>query len=265
MGDSKETESIFSQYETPGPKPKMSTGTKLALAGCGVAVGIGGWLTHSFTFKTINRGLGRGITLPYIPATPMQISNVLTALKYTTPHHHPRHTTMLDIGSGNGEICIETAKALPFKNCHGVEINRPLVWWSRFRALKQRVKTTTFATQDIWKYTFPKTLENVVIFGVEEMMPRLGQKFDRELEPGTRIVVCRFPLQDREPVATFGGGVDTVWLYFADTETTRLNNSRPHLPSSLIAELLTSDVTEQELRDFLSNRPTPSSEPTKST
>ena len=48
------------------------------------------------------------------------------------------------------------------------------------------------------------------------MMPGLDKKFHEELEIDTRIVVCRFPLMDRVPVATFGEGVDQDWLYFQE-------------------------------------------------
>ena len=61
-----------------------------------------------------------------------------------------------------------------------------------------------------------KNYDNVCIFGVEQMMEKLDQKFHEELKPGTRIVVCRFPLKDREPVEVFGSGIDTVWLYFQE-------------------------------------------------
>ena len=47
-------------------------------------------------------------------------------------------------------------------------------------------------------------------------MPRLSKKFAEELATDTRIVVCRFPLLDRTPIAEFGDGVDTVWLYFQE-------------------------------------------------
>ena len=70
-------------------------------------------------FKVINRGKGRGVILPYMPATPVQIQNVFSALrfKHTTPIKslEPKYTNCMDIGSGNGEICINVAKELKYR------------------------------------------------------------------------------------------------------------------------------------------------------
>ena len=70
-------------------------------------------------FKVINKGKGRGVTLPYISATPTQINNVISALRYKhiqSPNKvlEPKYTNCLDIGSGNGEICINVAKKLNY-------------------------------------------------------------------------------------------------------------------------------------------------------
>ena len=72
-------------------------------------------MTYSFMFKVINKGKGRGVTLPYIPATPTQINNVVAALKYKHKNLQPKYTNCLDIGSGNGEICINVAKRLNYR------------------------------------------------------------------------------------------------------------------------------------------------------
>lgn len=206
--------SFLAKHDTPS-KPRQLTATSYGIfAACGAFVGLGAWLTHSFTFKTINRGIGKGITLPYIPATPAQIQNVTKALTYKNAIHAPRYTNVLDIGSGNGEICIEVAKKLNYDKILGIEINRPLVFWSAYRARRAGV-SAQFRTQDLWKYNLGH-LDNVIIFGVDTMMPRLSTKFTEELSSGTRIVVCRFPLEDRTPIAEFGEGVDTVWLYFQE-------------------------------------------------
>lgn len=75
-------------------------------------------------------------------------------------------------------------------------------------------KNTSFFRKDLWKY--PLTSYNYcVIFGVEEMMEKLEEKFDRELKPGSTIIACRFPLKKLQPtkVLTEGGDTDTVWVY----------------------------------------------------
>jgi hypothetical protein len=54
-----------------------------------------------------------------------------------------------------------------------------------------------------------------VIFGVEEMMERLEEKFNKELKPGTLVIACRFPLKNRKPTKILSNGhdTDTVWTY----------------------------------------------------
>jgi len=51
-------------------------------------------------------------------------------------------------------------------------------------------------------------------------MEKLEIKFAQEVNDDTRIVACRFPLPNWEPVQTIGSGIDTVWLYKKhETET----------------------------------------------
>ncbi|XP_069951614.1 ATP synthase subunit C lysine N-methyltransferase isoform X2 [Cherax quadricarinatus] len=95
----------------------------------------------------------------------------------------------------------------------GVELNPWLVWYSRWVAWRNGVSSSTsFITQDLWKFNLQQ-YHNVVIFGVEEMMPELESKLVQELQQDGCVVACRFPLPSWEPVATIGEGIDTVWLY----------------------------------------------------
>lgn len=65
-------------------------------------------------------------------------------------------------------IFLETAKA-NFKS-HGVELNPWLVVYSKLNALKQGLsKDTKFFKRDLWKYDV-STYDNIVIFGVEQMV-----------------------------------------------------------------------------------------------
>ena len=48
----------------------------------------------------------------------------------------------------------------------------------------------TFARQDLWKSDMSK-YDNVVIFGVEQMMEQLEEKLEQELKAGSTVVACR--------------------------------------------------------------------------
>lgn len=116
--------------------------------------------------------------LPYVPATSEQIVNIFRAL-------NGRKGTLLDIGSGDGRIvfgefrttsgcyidygCVSEAAKRGFV-AHGVELNPWLVLYSKLQALKFGYrKEVRFFRKDLWKFNF-SPYDNVVIFGVEEMV-----------------------------------------------------------------------------------------------
>ncbi|XP_034232637.1 ATP synthase subunit C lysine N-methyltransferase [Thrips palmi] len=147
----------------------------------------------------------RRVCLPYVPATNSQVENVLKALR-------GRSGRFVDLGSGDGRIVLSAAQA-GFTPAEGVELNPWLVLYSKVQALRQGLSSTTsFHRRDLWKFSL-KPYPNIVIFGVEEMMEELQLKLENEVEAGTHIVACRFPLPKLKPVATIGSGLDTVWLY----------------------------------------------------
>jgi len=147
----------------------------------------------------------RRVALPYIPASPAQVKNVFTALR-------GRSGRLLDIGSGDGRLTISAAQH-SFQ-AEGVELNRWLVWYSRWAAWKKGIHSSKahFFRADLWK-TDLSVYKNVIIFGVEGMMPELEKKMGRELGEDVAVAACRFPLPTWQPERTIGEGIDTVWLY----------------------------------------------------
>ncbi|XP_020289778.1 protein FAM173B [Pseudomyrmex gracilis] len=146
----------------------------------------------------------RKICLPYVPATNQQIKNVMQAL-------NNRSGSLIDLGSGDGRIVLAAAKR-GFQ-AHGIELNVWLVWYSRFKALLNGVSSkTAFFKQDLWKYNLGR-YNNIVVFGVDQMMEDIERKFNQELYKDTFVIACRFPLPNTYPIMTIGHGVDTVWVY----------------------------------------------------
>ncbi|XP_077259419.1 ATP synthase subunit C lysine N-methyltransferase isoform X2 [Temnothorax americanus] len=146
----------------------------------------------------------RKICLPYVPATRQQIKNVIRAL-------NGRSGSLIDLGSGDGRIVLAAAKR-GFK-AHGIELNTWLVWYSRLQALINGLSSeTAFLKQDLWKHHLGN-YDNVVIFGVDQMMGDIEKKFNTELRRDSLVIACRFPLPNTRPVVTIGRGVDTVWVY----------------------------------------------------
>ncbi|GLV36983.1 uncharacterized protein CBL_02184 [Carabus blaptoides fortunei] len=150
----------------------------------------------------------RKFCLPYIPATHEQVRNIFTALQSRTG-------TLVDLGSGDGRIVIDAAKR--GYSAHGVELNPWLVLYSTLTALKHgETARTKFFCKDLWKFNL-KPYDNVVIFGVEQMMADLEKKILVECRQDCTIVACRFKLPTLVPSRTVGSGIDTVWVYTLPT------------------------------------------------
>ncbi|XP_060110388.1 ATP synthase subunit C lysine N-methyltransferase isoform X1 [Heteronotia binoei] len=146
--------------------------------------------------------------LPFVPATPKQIDNVLSVLK-------GRSGSLVDIGSGDGRIVIAAAK-VGFKAV-GYELNPWLVWYSRYHAWKAGVHhNAKFYISDLWKVSFSQ-YTNVVIFGVPQMMLHLEDKLGEELQPEAKVVACRFPFPHWKPSHSVGEGINTVWGYNSES------------------------------------------------
>ncbi|XP_033324864.1 ATP synthase subunit C lysine N-methyltransferase [Megalopta genalis] len=146
----------------------------------------------------------RKICLPYVPATTQQVQNVLVALE-------KRSGSLIDLGSGDGRIVFAAAKA-GFK-AHGIELNPWLVWYSRLKALFTGFSSQTkFIRQNLWTYNL-NNYNNIILFGVGQMMQEIEDKFLMELQEDCTIVACRFPLPNMCAIKVIGEGVDTVWVY----------------------------------------------------
>ncbi|XP_060533754.1 ATP synthase subunit C lysine N-methyltransferase isoform X2 [Cylas formicarius] len=145
----------------------------------------------------------RKICLPYIPATSEQLKNIVVALR-------GKKGTLLDLGSGDGRIVLEAAKH-NFVS-HGIELNPWLVLYSKFSAFKTGHHQAKFYRNDLWKFDL-SNYDNIVVFGVEQMMHKLEKKFIKECKTNCNVLACRFPLPNLVPIETIGHGIDRVWVY----------------------------------------------------
>lgn len=187
------------QSGTPVEPAKLSpVGKFLIYTTGGVAVGIS-VICLPFVAPAL-----RKVCLPYVPATTEQLSGVAKALA-------GRSGRLLDVGSGDGRIVFTAAKAGFMAD--GVELNPWLVYYSRIAAvLTPQCRHTRFYRKDLWTFNL-KPYNNIVIFGVEQMMKDFERKLLKEANEDTVVVACRFPLPNLRPIETIGHGVDTVWKY----------------------------------------------------
>uniref|UniRef100_A0A8C4PYL1 ATP synthase subunit C lysine N-methyltransferase n=1 Tax=Eptatretus burgeri TaxID=7764 RepID=A0A8C4PYL1_EPTBU len=146
----------------------------------------------------------RAACLPFVPATEKQLANVFSLLR-------GRRGRLADIGSGDGRIVIAAAKH--GFHATGFELNPWLVWYSRFRAYHQGVQSCArFHKVDLWKVNFAE-YDNIIIFGVPQMMKDLARKLEGELKSDTRVVACRFPFPTWTAKWTVGESGDAAWAY----------------------------------------------------
>ncbi|KAJ2942814.1 hypothetical protein O0L34_g15001 [Tuta absoluta] len=189
---------LLQNTESKSPSKLSSLGKALICTTGGLAVGV------SIVCIPFVSPAFRRICLPYVPATTDQLAGVTRALA-------GRSGKLLDVGSGDGRIVFTAAK-LGFK-ADGVELNPWLVYYSRIAALLDpKSRGTKFYRRNLWTFDL-KPYNNIVIFGVEQMMKEFENKLLKEASPDTVVVVCRFPLPNMIPVETIGHGVDTVWKY----------------------------------------------------
>nr|SVE93974.1 EOG090X0HEX [Scapholeberis mucronata] len=192
---------VESKQEQPiGNNSGRSVGLFLASLTGGAAIALS-VICYPFISPALRR-----VVLPYVPASTKQVENVVKAL-LNSPGKGKK---LIDLGSGDGRIVLAAAKS-GFQS-HGVELNSYLVLYSKFSAWRQRTSNATFSRQDLFKVDFTK-YNNVVIFGVEEMMPELESLFEKSLTSSSQVIACRFPLPNWKPSHVIGEGIDTVWVY----------------------------------------------------
>lgn len=184
----------------PGQSKKPWTASGMLVAGVSGALTVGACaMAVPFLAPAFRR-----VCLPFVPATTIQVNNVMRALR-------GRSGSLLDIGSGDGRIVIEASRH-GFQST-GVELNYWLVLYSRYKAWKEgQWQSTAFLKKDLWKTDMSK-YDNIVIFGADTLMKDLEDKFDREITDSCQVMAARFPLPSWEPVSVIGEGLDTVWVY----------------------------------------------------
>lgn len=155
----------------------------------------------------------RKYCLPYVPATDSQLDNILRSLR----KHALVGGRFVDIGSGDGRVCRASAKSGLFAQVHGVELNYPLVLYSRLSSLNLPCKTPIkYHHKDLWNFSLAD-YDTLCIFGVESMMGALEERLLALERDRSRVIcACRFPFTHLKQIDELGEGIDTVWVYRID-------------------------------------------------
>lgn len=198
----------FDEHETVSNDVVNRRNSKFGLF-VGGTLGVAGLTLVALTTPFVLPAL-RKHCLPYVPATEQQLCNLIKAFK----SHAQSGSKFIDIGSGDGRICQEAARTRLFSQVHGVELNYPLVIYSRILSLGQKhTKAVKFFHQDLWKFPLGN-YESICIFGVESMMDPLQKYLSSQQRVSSQTVfACRFRFKGLTPVDEIGEGIDTVWVY----------------------------------------------------
>jgi hypothetical protein len=83
------------------------------------------------------------------------------------------------------------------------------IYFSKRKAAKSGVSDSTkFLLKNFWKADL-KEVSVVMIFGLDEVMPRLSQKLTKELKPGSYVISNNFQIPNWKPIAV----EEDMWLY----------------------------------------------------
>ncbi|KER24202.1 hypothetical protein T265_08091 [Opisthorchis viverrini] len=182
------------------------------ISGCGLTVACVTYTLSAFIAPAFRR-----VCLPFVPATPVQLDNIAKIL--LAQRKSACSSTLgpiVDLGSGDGRVLINLMqrKDLGFTRGVGVELNRPLIWYSRWNAYRAGMgrPLLKFRCCDMWKVDLSE-FQTVVVFGVDSMMGELENKLRQELKPNTFVVASRFPLPSLPCADSIEAGPDSVYFY----------------------------------------------------
>ncbi|KAA3671968.1 uncharacterized protein DEA37_0013916 [Paragonimus westermani] len=180
--------------------------------GCGLLTSSVVYVLSAFIAPAFRR-----TCLPYLPATTVQLNSIARLLH--TAQQAEQLTSLgsvIDLGSGDGRVLIDLFRRpeLRFDQGVGVELNRPLVLYSRWKAYRMGVERSKllFICGNMWKTDLSK-YHTILVFGVDSMMKQLEEKINREILPNTFVITCRYPLPKAIPHRLVGTGPDSVYFY----------------------------------------------------
>ena len=100
---------------------------------------------------------------------------------------HGQRPTIIDLGSGGGQLCAQIARALPQARVIGIEIS--YLPWLR-SVMTQHLfgpANLSFQRVDFWGYSC-RPVDAVVTFLTGNIMDRVSTKLRRELRPGSLVI-----------------------------------------------------------------------------
>jgi len=135
----------------------------------------------------------RGI--PNIETAPRVRKKIIELLRADFAARNLATYTIVDVGSGNGALTRDIARAMPDARVIGIEIAPHLVWLSGWLARRQKLNNLEYRRMDFMTYDFAGA-DAAVLFLLPGILAPLGKKLRAEARPGTLITANEFWLFD---------------------------------------------------------------------
>lgn len=128
---------------------------------------------------------------PYVPSISALMDEMLDAANITPG------MTVLELGSGNGEIAIRAAER--GAQAIGMDVNPFLVWWSQVRSTWRKTGgRVRFESGNMLTKPLPNA-DVILLYLLPSLMDRLLPVLVKRYPPGTRIISNRFEFSTMKP------------------------------------------------------------------
>lgn len=140
-------------------------------------------------FLVVNKGV------PNIRTAPAIRKKVIDILKKDSEKRGKKTYTVIDLGSGNGLITREVARALPQAQVIGIETSPTAFAWSVKMRDILKIKNLEYKKTDFFTYDM-SGVDAVIMFQGVHFMEKIGRKLHENLKKGTLITSNKFALGD---------------------------------------------------------------------
>lgn len=133
--------------------------------------------------------------------------------KAASQHTGPAPFSIIDLGSGNGQMAARIARTLPNSKVTGIEIS--IVPWA-ISTLRQKIfgpRNLEFKRESFWPYDCSKA-DAITVYLTGQVMQRVSEKLRAELKPNAMILTNEIPLQgDWQPTEIIETGFLKMKVY----------------------------------------------------
>lgn len=153
------------------------------------------WIIFLFAFLSFSVALGviilsvlnevsslRGA--PFVPTTGGEIKEILERVRLR------KGQVFLELGSGDGRVVRSAVKLFGVSGI-GVDIHPMLIWYSRWRTWRQKLKGIKFVRKNVYKFPL-KGVDVIYLFLMPKMLVKLQDRMLKECQSGTLVIAHGF-------------------------------------------------------------------------